>query len=125
MANYYETSISKTQRIVGFSLSTLFSVQILIAGVLKLVPGSPIVENMSTITNWGDKVVFVGLLELGLLVLYWLPKTMKLGFYLMCSFVGGIIVAEVVGGEPPVAGIVVAIFLYAGTIMRNPSLLKS
>ena len=82
------------------------------------------VENMHKITNWGDKVLFVGVLELVLLVIYWIPKSMKMGFYLLQSFVGGIIVAEVVTGQVPFAGIAVATFLYAGTILRHPSLLK-
>lgn len=124
MTNYHETGISKTQRIVGYVLSILFSFQILMAGVMKLIGAAPIVENMNAITNWGDKTLFIGILELILLVLYWMPKTMKLGFYLMCSFAGGIIVAEVVAGKPPVVGIITAILLYAGTILRNPSMIK-
>lgn len=124
MTNYHETSISKTQKIAGYLLSILFSVQILVAGIMKLIKAEPIVENMNAVTNWGDKILFVGILELSLLALYWIPKTQKLGFYLLCSFVGGVIVAEVVAGKVPLAGIVVAVLLYAGTILRFPKLLK-
>lgn len=124
MTNYHEAGISKTQRIVGYVLSILFSFQIVMAGVMKLIGAAPIVENMNAITNWGDKTLFIGILELALLVLYWMPKTMKVGFYLMCSFAGGIIVAEVVAGKPPVVGIITAIMLYSGTILRNPSMIK-
>lgn len=124
MSKYHDPSISKAQKITGFVLSILFSFQILMAGVLKLIKAAPMMENMSAIVNWGDKVVFIGVLELILLALYWTPKTMKLGFYLLSSFVGGIIVAEVVAGKPPIVGIITAILLYAGTIMRNPNMLK-
>ncbi len=123
MAKYHESQIGKTQRIVGYVLSILFSIQILMAGVLKLIQMPDMVENMQKITNWGDKIVFIGVLELIILVLYWIPKTMKLGFLLMCSFVGGIIVAEVVSGQPPIAGIITAVLLYVGTALRLPSLL--
>ena len=124
MINYHETSISKIQKIVGYVMSALFSIQIIIAGVMKVFKAAPIVENMNAVTNWGDKTLFVGILELILLTLYWVPKTQKLGFYLLCSFVGGIIVAEVVAGIIPFVGIAVAVLLYSGTILRYPKLLK-
>ncbi|MGY0393271.1 DoxX family protein [Bizionia sp. KMM 8389] len=124
MANYHDTSISKTQKIAGYAMSILFSVQIIMAGVMKLFLAAPIVENMNAVTNWGDKTLFVGILELIILALYWIPKTQKLGFYLLCSFVGGVIVAEVVAGKPPIAGILVSVLLYAGTALRFPKILK-
>lgn len=50
----------------------------------------------------------------------------------MCAFVGGVIVAEVAAGThveqgappAPLVGIVTAVLLYAGTIMRFPSLMN-
>ncbi|MEL0653329.1 DoxX family protein [Algibacter sp. TI.3.09] len=124
MANYHDTSISKTQKIAGYAMSILFSIQIIMAGVMKLLLAAPIVENMNAVNNWGDKTLFVGILELIILALYWIPKTQKLGFYLLCSFVGGVIVAEVVAGKPPIAGILISVLLYAGTTLRFPKLLK-
>ncbi|MDG1755782.1 MAG: hypothetical protein P8I43_00050 [Bacteroidia bacterium] len=90
-------------------------------------------KGLYNIPNWGDKLLFIGLLELVILALYWIPKTQKIGFYLLCAFVGGVIVAELAAGThveqgsppAPLVGIVTAILLYAGTIMRFPSLLKS
>ncbi len=130
MARYHEDHIGKTQKIVGYVLSILFSFNIFMAGVLKVIQEAGIVERMNNIKNWGDKLLFVGILELVLLALYWIPKTQKLGFYLLCSFVGGIIVAEVVAGTAegmppaPLAGIITAVLLYAGTILRKPSMLE-
>lgn len=132
MATYHDSEIGKPQRIIGYILSILFSIQIFMAGILKVIQEDAIVERMSNIPNWGDKLLSIGLLELGLLALYWIPKTQKIGFYLMCAFVGGIIVAEVAAGThveqgappAPLVGIVTAILLYAGSIMRKPSMLK-
>lgn len=132
MATFHEDQIGKTQKIIGYILSILFSIQILMAGILKIVQEADIVERMNAINNWGDKLQFIGALELVILALYWIPKTQKLGFYLFCSFVGGVIVAEVVAGThveqgappAPMIGIIAAVLLYAGTIMRKPSLLK-
>ena len=133
MAKFHEDHIGKAQKIAGYAISILFSSQILMAGGLKVMGENAIVERMNNIPNWGDKLLFIGLLELVILALYWIPKTQKIGFYLLCAFVGGVIVAEVAAGThveqgsppAPLVGIVTAILLYAGTIMRFPSLLKS
>lgn len=132
MAKFHEDKIGKAKKITGYVLSVLFSVQILMAGLLKVIGETSIVERMNNIPNWGDKLLFIGLLELVLLALYWIPRTQKLGFYLLCAFVGGVIVAEVAAGThveqgaPPagLVGIVTAVLLYAGTILRKPSMLK-
>ena len=124
MANLHEDQIGKGRKIVGYILSILFSFQILMAGILKVISEPGIVERMKEIPHWGDKLMFIGVLELVLLALYWIPKTQKLGFYLLCSFMGGVIVAEVAAGTPPVVGIISAVLLYAGTFLRNPSIVK-
>ncbi|MDX1650898.1 MAG: DoxX family protein [Brumimicrobium sp.] len=124
MANYHEAGIGKAQKITGYVLSILFSIQILMGGIMKVIQAPDLVEGMQALPNWGDNIVLLGILELILLALYWYPKTMRLGFLLFCSFVGGIIVAEVVMGQPPIPGVITAVILYAGTILRVPSLIK-
>lgn len=132
MATFHDEGISKIQKIAGYGLSILFSINILMAGALKVFQEAAIAERMNNIPNWGDKLLFIGVLELVLLALYWIPKTQKLGFYLICAFVGGIIVAEVAAGThveqgmppAPMVGVITAVMLYAGTILRKPSMLK-
>ncbi len=132
MAKFHEDQIGKAQKITGYVLSGLFSFQILMAGGLKVAQEAAILERMNNIPNWGDKVMFIGVLELVSLALYWIPKTQKIGFYLLCSFVGGIIVAEVAAGThveqgappAPLVGIVTAVLLYAGTALRRPTMFR-
>jgi hypothetical protein len=129
MAKFHEDQIGKAQKMTGYVLSIFFSINIFMAGMLKVIGETSIVERMSSIPNWGDKLLFIGLLELVLLALYWIPKTQKLGFYLLCAFVGGVIVAEVAAGThegmppAPLVGIITALMLYAGTILRKPSMI--
>jgi hypothetical protein len=92
------------------------------AGIMKVIGNEGMLENMNKITNWGDKMLLVGLIELGALALYWIPKTSNIGFFLLASFAGGIIVAEVVAGYFPLSGIIVSTLLYVGTMLRKPSL---
>ena len=89
---------------------------------MKVIGNEGMLENMNKITNWGDKMLLIGFIELGALALYWIPKTMNIGFFLLASFGGGIIVAEVVAGDIPIPGIIVSSLFYAGTMLRKPSL---
>jgi hypothetical protein len=49
---------------------------------------------------------------------------MNIGFFLLASFGGGIIVAEIVTGEIPIAGILITTLFYAGTILRKPAFIR-
>ena len=122
MNTLHETQISKTRKIAGYTLSVIPSLMILMAGIMKVIGNAEMLENMSKITNWGDKMLLIGLIELSALTLYWIPKTSNIGFFLLASFGGGIIVAEVVSGNFPLPGIMVATLFYVGTMLRKPSL---
>jgi hypothetical protein len=120
--NLHEAQISKTRKIAGYTISILASLMILMAGIMKVIGNEGMLENMSKITNWGDKMLLIGLIELSALALYWIPKTSNIGFFLLASFGGGIIVAEVVSGSFPLTGIMVTTLFYVGTMLRKPSL---
>jgi hypothetical protein len=122
MNTLHETQISKTRKIAGYTLSVIPSLMLLMAGIMKVIGNAEMLENMSKITNWGDKILLIGLIELSALTLYWIPKTSTIGFFLLASFGGGIIVAEVVSGDFPLPGIIVTTLFYVGTMLRKPSL---
>ena len=122
MTALHESQISKTRRIAGYTLSIIPSLMILMAGVMKIIGAAEMQANFAKLPNFGDKLFFIGALELILLALYWTPKTMNIGFFLLCSFGGGIIVAEIVSGGMPIPGIVVSTLFYVGTMLRKPSL---
>ena len=122
MPRFHETQIGKARKIAGFTISMVASAMILMAGSLKISGAAVMQHNMNKITHFGDKVLLVGLLELFCLALYWIPKTSKLGFFFLCSFGGGTIVAEIVAGDLPIAGITLTTLIYVGTMLRKPSL---
>ncbi len=123
MNTLHESQISKTRKIAGYTLTIIPSLMLLMAGITKVMNSPEMVKNFSVIPNFEDKVQLVGCIILVSLTLYWIPKTSKLGFLLLCSYGGGIIVAEIVAGHPPIPGIMVTTLLYVGTILRRPSLI--
>ena len=122
MSNLHETQISKAKKIAGYTISIIASFMLFMAGIMKIIGNEEMQINMAKVTNFGDKLMFIGILEISILILYWIPRTMNIGFFLLASFGGGIIVAEIVTGEIPIAGILITTLFYVGTILRKPTL---
>ena len=80
------------------------------------------VQAMNTIPNIGEITPFIGMLEIICVIIFWIPKISNIGFFLLCSYTGGIIVAEIVASHSPLPGIILAILIYIGTMLRKPSL---
>lgn len=123
MNTLHDEQISKSRKIAGYVFTIIPSLMLLMGGINKVMKSEEMVKNFSYIPNLGDKIQLVGLIILISLTLYWIPKTSKLGFLLLCSYGGGIIVTEMITGQIPIAGIMVTSLLYVGTILRRPSLL--
>lgn len=122
MTSLHEVQISKARKIAGYSISVIPSLTIFMAGLMKIIGAAQVQANMAKITNFEDKTMMIGVLELLLVTLYWIPRTMNLGFWILASYGGGIIVAEIVAGGMPIPGIAVTSLFYIGTLLRKPSL---
>ena len=122
MTILHETQISKVRKIAGYTISIIASFMLFMAGIMKIIGNEEMKINMTKVTNFGDKLMLIGILEIIILILFWIPRTMNIGFFLLASFGGGIIVAEIVTGEMPFAGILVTTLFYVGTILRKPTL---
>lgn len=122
MTGLHETPIAQSVKIVGYTSSLFASSLMLIAGIMKVIGAEQMQLKMARVTHFEDKILIIGILELLIVVLYWIPRTMNIGFFLLASYGGGFIVAEIVAGEMPVLGITVTTLFYAGTLLRRPSL---
>jgi hypothetical protein len=122
MTSLHETQISKARKIAGYTISIIASFMLFMAGIMKIIGNEEMKINKTKVTNFGDKLMLIGILEIIILILFWIPRTMNIGFFLLASFGGGIIVAEIVTGEMPFAGILVTTLFYVGSILRKPTL---
>lgn len=111
----------KRRIIIGWILSGLACAVIVFSGINKLAGSNEMIESLDKI-NLGKYVRAIGLIEILCVIVYLVPRTSNIGFFLLCSYVGGIIVAEWGMGYPPGLGIIVAIFIYCGTLLRKPEL---
>lgn len=111
--------VNKTRNIIGWILSALPVLVLAGASFGKLTSQPELVENLSKINIHAP---YLGAVLLSSLLLYLIPKTSNIGFFLLCSYLGGVIVAELAKGETPMMGIGLAVLLYVGTMLRKPEL---
>ncbi len=121
MSSFHEPGIPKAQKILGYLLSVLVSFMVLVSGLLKFVQNTWAMEPLEKL-GLSEHVLPVAVIEVLCIVLYWIPKTSNMGFFLLCSYVGGIIVAELLMGEVPAPGLTIGFMVYLGTLLRKPSL---
>jgi hypothetical protein len=99
--------MSKTKRIISIVLMAIPSLMLVLSGIMKLIGAKPIVEGL-TKGGLGNYVTLFGITELFSVALFIYPKTTKIGFFLLCSYLGGALSIELAGGQPPSAAIFLA-----------------
>ncbi len=110
--------VNKTRKIIGWVLSAL-PLLALIGGSLNKFSNNPeLIEKLPYISS----LPLLAVVSLAFVILYLIPKTSNLGFFLLCSYFGGVIVGELAMGEFPLVGIGLATCLYVGTMLRKPEL---
>jgi hypothetical protein len=66
----------------------------------------------------GPYIKFLGTIELLSLALFIYPKTYKIGFLLLCSYLGGAMSIELASGQPPMAAIFLAV-IWISVFLRD------
>ena len=110
----------KTRNIIGWVLSAPPVIAVAFGAFNKLSGNEEVVAILS---NLNIDPVILGLLAIVCVVLYLVPVTSTLGFFMLCSYYGGVIVGELAMGEFPLVGILMSVLLYVGTCLRKPHLL--
>jgi len=115
---------NKAEIIVGYALSGLFSLMLVFSAIMKFLRDDFLVDSMQAIQLL-PAMTTIAIIEFLVILIYWIPKTMNLGFFLCCCYVGGIITGELVGLGGiglPIPGIPLVAMLFAGTFLRKRSL---
>lgn len=121
MSSLHEPGIPTAQKTAGYLLSILASLMVLVSGLLKFVQNTWAMEPLEKL-GLGEHALPVAVIEVLCVLLYWIPRTSNIGFFLLCSYVGAIIVAEMLMGEVPIPGLAIGALIYLGTLLRKPSL---
>ncbi|MGB3546599.1 MAG: hypothetical protein WBA17_06470 [Saprospiraceae bacterium] len=107
-----------TKQRIGMILWGLVGLALLASG------GAKIFQVQALVDALGAKTIWVGLIEWACVAAMFIPATRRLGFFLMASYLGGIIAIEwIVEGEIPIPGIVLNTLLYVGIGLYAPAMM--
>ena len=98
-------------------LMAIPSAMIAMSAVMKLAGAEQMVQGL-TKAGLGPYVQLLGVIELVSLGLFLFPKTYKVGFLLLCCYLGGALSIELAGGQPPTAAVFLAV-IWISVFLRN------
>ena len=108
---------AKTTRIISIILMVLPSLMLIMSGMMKLIGAEQIVTGL-TKTGLGSYITLFGVIELISVALFLYPKTYKIGFLLICCYLGGALSIELASAQPPSAAIFLAI-VWISVFLKN------
>lgn len=109
--------MSKTTRIISIVLMVIPSLMLIMSAIMKLTHSQVIVDSFGK-AGLGSYITLIGVIELISVALFLIPKTTKVGFLLLCSYLGGALVIELAGGQPPMAAIFLAV-IWVSVYLRD------
>lgn len=109
--------MTKSTRMISMALKVVPSVLLLISASMKFIQAKPIVEGFNK-SGLGNYLLLIALIELTAVVLFWIPRTTKIGFLLLCSYLGGAICVELASGQFPSAAVFLAL-LWLSVFLSN------
>jgi len=107
----------KTTKIISIILMIIPAFILVMSAFMKLSLNPQLVEGM-TKGGLGNYITLIGVIELVSVILFLIPKTHKLGFLLICGYLGGAMSIELASGKFPMAAIFLAI-AWVSVFLRN------
>ena len=111
----------------GRVLTGLFALFILGASAFPKLSGMPVAEEIMAQLGWpSGYVLMIGLMELGFLILYLIPRTSLLGAILFTGLLGGAMATQIRAESPLFShvlfGLYLGLFMWGGLWLRDPAL---
>lgn len=117
-------SQSKAMTIVGWILSVLPCLLLVMSATFKLIQSEQVVEGFEK-QNWPvSTAVPLGIVELVSTILYLIPQTAVLGAILLVGYLGGATAVHVRLSEPFWIPVAMGVVLWLGIYLRDPRLRK-
>ncbi len=108
---------TKATRILSMVLMVIPSLMLIMSAVMKLAGAEQVVTGLGK-AGLGSFIKLFGIIELVSVALFIYPKTYKVGFFLLCSYLGGAMSIELAGGQMPTAAIFLAI-IWISVFLRD------
>ncbi|MGZ3903536.1 MAG: DoxX family protein [Bacteroidia bacterium] len=116
--------MTKATKITAIVLKALPSAMLVMSAIMKLTHAKAIVDGFSksALINY---ITLIGIIELVSVILFWIPKTSKVGFLLLCGYLGGAMSIELSGGQFPGASVFLAVLWISVYLTNREMFLKT
>ncbi len=111
---------NKTTRIIAIVLMAIPSLMLVMSGVIKLMAAPQIVEGLGKM-GLASYITLFGIIELIAVALFVYPKTNKIGFLLICCYLGGALSIELASGQKPTAAALL-VLLWVSVFLTNKAM---
>ncbi|MFD2932723.1 DoxX family protein [Spirosoma flavum] len=106
---------------IQWILIALPALALLGSGFSKLAGTEQVVKGLTAL-GVGPYITLIGVIEVVIVGLYLLPVTRNIGFFLICSYLGGAIIAHLAHGEPVTSPVVLLSFVWVVMFLTKPGL---
>jgi len=97
---------------------------LVMSSFMKISGSEQMIENL-TKAGFEKYILPLGIIELFSVILLWIPKTRNIGFFLICSYLGGALAVELSHGTPPTAAVLLIVFWVGLFLMDRSWFLKT
>jgi DoxX-like family len=104
----------------GRILSALPVLLMLFSAGMKFLHDPRVVQGFAAMGIREEVINLIAITELGCVVLYLIPPTAVLGAVLIAAYLGGAVLAHVIGKQPIWAPILAAVVAWLGLYLRDP-----
>lgn len=93
------------------------------SGFAKLAGAEQVVKGL-TASGLGPYITLIGVLEVTIVILYLVPATRNIGFFLICSYLGGAIITHLSHSEAITAPTVLLSLVWVAMFLTKPGLFR-
>lgn len=112
--------MTKTEKWAAWILSALVILAFVPSAAMKLINHPTAVEGFSKMGIPVGAIVPIGLVELLCLCLFLIPRTAVLGTLLLTGYLGGAVLANIIGHTDFIHALVVGLLVWTGAWLRVP-----
>lgn len=111
--------VSKTARWIGWILTVLPCLLLIMSAVMKFTKPPAVVEGFAHFGIAPGLINGLGVLELACAIIYLIPRTAVLGAILVTGYLGGAIMTNLRVGQPYIAIVAMGIAIWGGLYLRD------
>jgi len=111
---------NKTKKVISIFLMSILTLMLAMSAFFKFMGGEEIVTGLTAV-GFGHVIPMLGVVELLSVILFLVPNTRNIGFFLLCSYLGGAAAIEIAGGKFPIALVFIAL-AWISVYLRNSQL---